>query len=291
MSFPFVSVVIPTHNRPEMLAEALASVRAQTFTDYEIIVVSNGESAEIRHASHEVAAAHDCRYFTLRDGNVSAARNFGIAQARGDWIAFLDDDDLWLPTKLERQVAEANRTGDDLIACDYVKFFPDGSEIVEQPRFVEGWSCVKAINHGHWWTAPSATMVRKRIFDEIGGFDPHLRVGEDNDMWRRISWRHTLHQMDETLVRYRSGHPRVMQRERMRYLYDLRHYMKMCRDTPHDLRWALPPASSYVPPRLLGILGLNEAWQWLRWGPHPWLRPRKRWIQFRRWLNRAREAR
>src|SRR6266404_3543486 len=102
-SSPCISVIVPTHNRPEMLAEALASVRSQTFTDYEIIVVSNGESAEMRRTSREVAAG--CVYLEFDCGNVSFARNAGIKRASGDWIAFLDDDDIWLANKLERQIA------------------------------------------------------------------------------------------------------------------------------------------------------------------------------------------
>src|SRR5260370_823595 len=114
MSFPLVSVIIPTHNRPGMLAEALASVRAQTFTDYEIIVVSNGESDDMRRASRD--AASGCVYLELDRGNVSAARNFGMERAKGEWIAILDDDDLWPPNKLERQIAEAEATGADMSA-------------------------------------------------------------------------------------------------------------------------------------------------------------------------------
>jgi glycosyltransferase involved in cell wall biosynthesis len=288
MSFPSVSVVIPTHNRPEMLAEALASVRRQTFTDYEIIVVSNGEGPEMRSASRGMAAAYDGAYFELDRGNLPSARNFGIKHAKGNWIAFLDDDDLWLPTKLERQVAEAQRTDADLIVCNYVKFYPDGTEIVERRRLIEGWSYTKALSHQYWWTAPSAAMVRKRIFDEIGVFDPRQRSGEDLDMWRRISWRHTIHQMDEVLMRYRAGHASMMRQRRRANLYDLRHFVKMYRDTPRDLRSALPSVATFVPPRLVIILGLSWLVQWFH-RPHPLLRPRTRWIQFRRWLNRARE--
>lgn len=92
---PLVSVVIPTHNRPQMLAEALGRVRAQTFTDSEILVLSNGENANMLQASRAVATAYG-RCFELAAANVSVARNFGIARPKGEWIAFLDDDDLWL---------------------------------------------------------------------------------------------------------------------------------------------------------------------------------------------------
>src|SRR5258708_1108738 len=208
MSFALVSVIIPTHNRPEMLAEALASVRAQTFADYEIIVVSNGESDDMRRASR--GAASGCVYLEVDRGNVSAARNFGVERAKGEWIAILDDDDVWPPNKLERQVAEAKRTGADMIVGDFLEFNPDGREIIVLPRVREGWSYVKALNHYRWGAATGATLIRRRIFDEIGGFDTRLRYSEDNDLWRRISWHYSIHQMDDIILRYRKVHQSTM---------------------------------------------------------------------------------
>jgi glycosyltransferase involved in cell wall biosynthesis len=281
-AMPAVSVVIPTHNRADMLAEALASVQAQTFQDYEIIVVSNGESPGARLASRAIAVARDARYFELETGNASMARNYGIEQARGEWIALLDDDDLWLPRKLERQVAEAERTGADMIVCDYIESHLEGREIIRRWRLLDGWSYTQAINRGYWSVQPSAAMIRKRVFAEIGAFDPRLRYNEDNDMWRRISWRHTIHQMDDVLTRYRCGHLRMMDLrfERIRYFYDLCHLMKMRRDTPDDLRLTLPPAAVVIFPRLVGIC----APRWLLTLLH-WFGPRLRWLKFRRWLG------
>jgi glycosyltransferase involved in cell wall biosynthesis len=270
---PLVSVVIPTRNRPEMLAEAVASVLAQTFADYEIIVVSNGESADTRRASRQAAAG--CVFIELDQGNVSAARNAGIEYAKGEWIAFLDDDDLWLPSKLERQLAEADRTGADMVACDYVEFSPDGEEILRRPRFPECWPRVKVLNRTDWWTCPSATLIRKRVLTKVGGFDPRFRRAEDNDLWRRLSWRHSIHQMDEILMRYRTGHPSAMQQRRICHFYDLHHAIKMRWDTPRDLRSMLPPAT-FILLRLAIVIA--PAWL-LRF------RPRRRWIEFQHRLR------
>lgn len=277
---PRVSIVIPTHNRPDFLDEALASVRAQTFTDYEIIVISNGENLE--SASRKIASKHGCRYFELDEANLSAARNFAIGHAKGDWIAFLDDDDLWVPWKLERQIAAARRSGADMVSCDYVEFHSDGRKIVRRPRLLEGWSYTKALGHGFWWAAPSAVMIRKRVFTDVGAFDPRLHFTEENDMWRRISWRHALYQVDELLMRYRIGHVSLshQQHERKRYFYDLRHFVKMWRDTPRDLRSEVPPAAVYIFPRLVGIC----APRWLLTFLH-WFGPRRRWLGFRWWIN------
>ncbi len=277
----FVSCIIPTHNRPEMLIEALASVRAQTFTDYEIIVVSNGEGNEMRAASLAIATYFDAVYVALAEGNVSRARNFGIAQAKGEWIAFLDDDDIWLPTKLERQVAAAGRTGADMIAADWIEFHPDGRERISRPRCPDGWPYAKAIHHGYWRAAMgSSPLIRKAVFDEIGGFDISLRIAEDIDMVRRIGWRHTIHQMDEVLMRYRRGHASLSRDIRQLAACDLRHFRKMRRDTPAALRWTLPSAMLYVPPRF--ILLLLPTWCQDMIGA---LRPRRRWVEFRRWLR------
>jgi glycosyltransferase involved in cell wall biosynthesis len=286
MSFPLVSVIVPTHNRPGMLAEALASVRAQTFTDYEIIVVSNGESDDMRRASRD--AASGCVYLELDRGNVSAARNFGMERAKGEWIAILDDDDLWPPNKLERQIAEAEATGADMIAGDFVEFYPDGQEIIVRPRLPDGWSYVKALNHYRWGAATGATLIRRRIFDEIGGFNPRLRYSEDNDLWRRISWRYSIHQMDEIMLRYRKGHASMMhpRHDRTRHIYDLCHFLKMRRDTPHRLRSTLPSAASFIVPRLVSILTPG----WFLSLLHQ-IKPRTRWLQFRKWLSGLSPAR
>jgi len=282
-TLPLVSVVVPTHNRPDMLAEALASVRAQTFKDYEIIVISNGEGASARLAS-TVAARYGARYFELDMGNASIARNRGIEHAKGEWIALLDDDDLWLPLKLEWQLSEAERTGADMIVCDCVEFHPDGREIIRRWRLLDGWSYTKALNRGSWCALPSTTMVRRRVFAEIGAFDPQLRYDEDMDLWRRVSWRHTIHQMAAILVRHRRGHLHMMHPrfERTRYFYDLCHFLKMRRDTPRDLRSTLPPAAVVIFPRLVVIC----APRWLLTFLH-WIGPRSRWLEFRRWLGRG----
>ena len=248
---PLISVIIPTHNRPQMLAEALGSVRSQTYSDFEIIVVSNGENAETRTLTRSFARAHEARYFELDKGNVSIARNFEIEQAHGDWIAFLDDDDLWLPHKLEQQISEAARTGADLIACNhFLVDFADGSVFVgysaaSGPRLPDGWTYTKAISDYSLAIQPSSTMARKAVIKAVGGFDPRLRWSEDRDVWRRISWRHSIHQMDEILVELRGychGHLTAMhpRNDLRRYIHELKHFAKMWLDTPRDLRSELP---------------------------------------------------
>lgn len=273
---PLVSVIVPAHNRPEFLCEALASVRAQTFRDYEIIVISNGESAEMRGQSLAAATEAGAKWFALQDGNVSAARNFGVERAVGEWIAFLDDDDLWLPEKVERQIAEARCTGASMIVCDHVVFHPDGRETVRRLRLPKGCSYVKALSHQKWWGAPpSAVLVLKAVIVEAGSFDRLICGGEDNDLWRRIAWRHAIFQMDSVLMRYRTGHISLMRplnaRRSDSRRRDMYGFVKIMRDTPRDLRGELPHPAALL-------------WRWILRGYFPqWLRqPKKSWISLRR---------
>jgi glycosyltransferase involved in cell wall biosynthesis len=251
---PLISVIVPTHNRPEMLADALASVREQTFKDLEIIVVSNGESADMRRASCEAAAG--CAYFSLDEGNVSSARNYGVSRATGAWIAFLDDDDIWLPTKLERQLAMASRTKADMVTCDTSDVWPHGVESPNCPRVPDNWSHTKAISHYRWWTIPSATIIRKHVFDKVGGFDPNLSYVEDMDLWHRISWNHKIYHMNEAQCRHRQGHVNTFHRRnrRRRARWELRHYFKMRRITPPHLRDTLPHFRYFTVPRVVVLL-------------------------------------
>lgn len=256
---PLVSAIVPTHNRPSLLAEALASVRAQTFTDYEIIVVSNGETADNRVLSQACASRYGACYFAIDRGNVSAARNAGISAAKGRWLAFLDDDDLWLPNKLELQLAEAERTGADMIECTNLDVSPDGSERPAREIFPQSWPHLKALCHQLWIPLPSNVLITKAAVDAVGGFDEKQIVNEDCELWRRVLWRHRAHRMPDVLTRRRIGHVSLSGNNLRTYRYELRHHIKMWFDTPDDLRWAIPrlrvlilrPIIKIIMPRVL----------------------------------------
>src|SRR5579871_6228535 len=263
---PLVSVVIPTHNRPYMLTQALDSVRAQTFRDYEVIVVANGEDDKMGAASRQAAIMHGAHYYSLPEGNLPAARNLGIRVAKGEWVAFLDDDDIWLPAKLERQLAEAERTSADMVVCNHVNMPPNGHDQPNNRTYPKGWAPLKALCHQKWVALPSAVLVARATLYATGWFDEEQRVGEDSELWRRIAWRHAIHRMDEVLLRYRVGHTRMSENRHAANQYDLRHYLKMYLDTPRDLRWALPPIAACVWRLVMRIL----LPRWLR-QPRKWL--------------------
>lgn len=245
ISVPHVSIIIPTRNRPAFLMEAILSAMEQTFRDREIIVVSNGESPNCEARSLKIAEMARAKWLCLRKGNVSAARNLGISASAGDWIAFLDDDDIWLPEKLERQALAAERSGADMIVCDRVEFWPDGRESVVRRRPPEGMSYLKALNFGKWTALPSAVLVRKAAIIAAGEFDPRFSCCEDGDAWRRIAWTGKIFSMGgEPLLRYRRHPGAVSEDRRLAERADLRHSIKLFFDTPRHLRSEIPSAAS-----------------------------------------------
>lgn len=185
-SEPFVSVVIPTHNRASRLARTLRSIARQQEVDLEIVVVDDGSTDD----TADVAAAVDCRVRVVRNAErsgVSVARNRGIARARGDWIAFCDDDDLWAPEKLATQIRAAEHAGAGWVYAGDVNV-DDRLHILcgsppPPPHQVLSTLCrANPIASG-----ASNVVVRAAVLAATGGFDPRLRRTEDWDLWLRLA--------------------------------------------------------------------------------------------------------
>jgi glycosyltransferase involved in cell wall biosynthesis len=201
MNLPAVSVIIPTYNRPDLLREALDSVSAQTFGDYEVIVVDDGSAPPIAQA----VADHPIRpriYRQNRQGP-AAARNRGIAEARAELVAFLDSDDLWMPTKLERYIAALRNSPD--ISIFYGPMVP----IDAQGHIVNGRTkprCAGRITEALFkscFVDVPTVVCRKQLLTKAGGFDASLPVCEDYDLWLRLSLNEPFGLIEEPLAKRR----------------------------------------------------------------------------------------
>ena len=184
MNAPRVSVVIPTYNYGHFVVDAVKSVLAQTYTDYEVIVVDDGSTDDTRA---RLAPLFDrIRYVYQENQGLSAARNRGIAEARGVFIGLLDSDDQWhsrflelLLPWLERDPALA------MVGAAATSAEPPPEEIDErQLKFAE--VSVESFVTSHP-LLPSAVLIRRNVFDAVGMFDTSLRSVEDRDMWIRIA--------------------------------------------------------------------------------------------------------
>ena len=202
---PLVSVIIPTYNRAALVREAVASVTAQTFQDFEIVLVDDGSTDETLEA---LAHWEDITVLrqTRRRG-VAAARNLGAAAARGEWLAFLDSDDLWLPEKLARQMAYLeDQPG--LRLCQTDETWVRRGVRVNKPvshRKVAGRIFLPSLER--CMVSPSAVVLQRRLFlQTMAVLTKTLPAAEDYDLWLRLTWRFEVGLVDEPLIIKRGGH-------------------------------------------------------------------------------------
>ena len=202
---PEVSVIIPTYNRADQVRQALDSVKAQTYRDFEIVVVDDGGTDATWEVLSDWPEIRVLRHAGRR--GVAAARNLGVAAARGQWLAFLDSDDLWLPDKLARQMAYLEGRP-DLSLCQTDEIWVRRGVRVNKPlthRKVGGWIFLPSLKR--CMISPSAVILNRRLLANHGGFDEALAAAEDYDLWLRLTWRYEVGLVDEPLVIKRGGHP------------------------------------------------------------------------------------
>jgi glycosyltransferase involved in cell wall biosynthesis len=193
-----ISVVLPTHNRASMLVRAVASVLGQSHADLELIVVDDGSA----DATAEVlAAVEDPRLRVIRRprrGGAAAARNAGIAAARGELVAFQDSDDEWTEHKLERQLQLLHAHGGDLGAVGGRWRTADGAEF-RAPALESGGGYERELLDGNCLITP-VWLIRRELLERLGGFDEQMSCLEDWDLMLRLSRRAPLRAVAETVL-------------------------------------------------------------------------------------------
>ena len=200
---PKVSVIIPAYNAITYLPETLESVLQQTFTDFEVLIVDDGSSDNIVQWANGLTDDR-VKFISQSNEGVSTARNLAISEARGDYIAFLDADDLWDKTKLEKQAQflDDNPTV-GLVATWMILTDEQGNPGAEVKIDFEQGNIRKQLIEISLIPCGSIPMVRRVCFDNVGVFDPTLRFGEDWEMWTRIAADYDFGLIKEILVYYR----------------------------------------------------------------------------------------
>jgi glycosyltransferase involved in cell wall biosynthesis len=200
-----VTVIIPTYNRCEMVSRAISSVLAQDMKDFHLIVVDDGSTDgtqavlasfgdHIRHVRHPY------------NQGVSAARNTGIRLADTPYIAFLDSDDFWMKEKLKEQV-RFFRENPSAVACQTEEIWiRDGRRVNPKKRHAKQTGHIFEQSLRLCLVSPSAVMVKRNLFGEVGLFDETLPACEDFDLWLRIGCRYPIHLLTKPLVVKEGGH-------------------------------------------------------------------------------------
>src|SRR4029453_8493898 len=195
---PKVSVIIPTHNRAEFLRSAIASVLNQTFQDFEIVII---DDASKDHTQEVIAHFNDTRIKVIHNQiskGAAGARNIGLTNTSGEYIAFLDDDDEWLPEKLKIQICFLDKSSPEvggLYTYSFIKEKVSG-------RVLSTWNYeIKDFSNENIVTT-SSVLLRRECFEKCGLFDENMPTGSDYDMWIRISEKFSFEVIRDALVNY-----------------------------------------------------------------------------------------
>lgn len=211
-----ISVVVPTYNREALVIEALESIKKQTYRPIEIVIVDDGSKDHTRKKVNEWKTIHDnngdftVKYVYQQNKGGNVARNNGIQESNGEFIAFLDSDDLWLKDKLTKQM-RCFENGLDVgaVYCGLRQINAATGEIIDDPKrlYPHGWIFNQMIVHDV--TAPTSTyIIRKDVFMKTGMFDVELQARQDWDMMIRVSRYYQVLCVGESLVDFRH-HPGI----------------------------------------------------------------------------------
>lgn len=201
---PVVSVVIPTYNRLPKVKDAIESVLSQTYRDFEFWVVDDGSTDGTGEALR--AFGNKIKYISQDNRGASAARNLGARVSRGKYLAFLDSDDLWEPEKLEIQVKCMEENPQFPLCYTDEIWIRKGIRVNPKKRHTKysGWIFEKCLPL--CIISPSSALMRRALFEEIGGFDETLPVCEDYDFWLRVTCRYPVLFIDKKLIVKRGGY-------------------------------------------------------------------------------------
>jgi glycosyltransferase involved in cell wall biosynthesis len=205
---PIVSVIIPVYNGERYLAETIESVIAQTEVNWEIIAVNDGSTDDSQAILQEYAKKIPDRIkvITVENGGVSRARNTAVAAARSIYVAFLDQDDLFAPRKLERQVEMFSRNRNLGISFTNVMFIDEKGSVLRENAIKLGvkhrgnvFECLVFEN----FIGISSVMLKKELYVKTGGFDPRFSLAEDYDFLLKVTQESSVDYIDEPLLLYR----------------------------------------------------------------------------------------
>ncbi len=201
---PTVSVIIPTYNRRIYLPEAVDSVLKQTYPPTEIFVVDDGSTDGTEELFKK--SSSNLRYLYQANQGVASARNLGISQAQGEWLAFLDSDDYWLPRKLEHQMEFHRKNSHYRISQTEETWIRNGTRVNPMKKHSKpsGWIFEPSLSL--CLISPSSVLISREIFKQIGRFDESFPVCEDYEWWLRATPFFPIGLIRKALIVKRGGH-------------------------------------------------------------------------------------
>ncbi len=201
-----VSVIIPTFNRSTLLLRAVDSLLNQSYKSMEIIIVDDGSTDNSRDVLDPLINSNRIKYIYQKNQGVSSARNIGVQNSFGTWVAFLDSDDEWLKDKLAKQMIFFKSNPNLKIVYTDEVWIKNGVRINQSKHHQKCGGYIFAECLKQCLIGPSSVVIKKDLFLELNGFDINYPVCEDYDLWLKISSRYEIGFINETLVTKYGGH-------------------------------------------------------------------------------------
>ena len=210
---PLISIIIPTYNRERVLPRAIDSVLLQKGADFELIIIDDGSTDSTRSFIDSSYPLPVTRYFYQENSGPAAARNLGIKEAKGEWIAFLDSDDEWKPEKLKAQLEFFLENPSYLICQTEEIWIRNGTRVNPMKKHKKFGGFIFAKCLPLCIVSPSAVMMHHKLFDEVGRFDESLPACEDYDLWLRIAAKYPIGLIEKPYILKYGGHADQRSRE------------------------------------------------------------------------------
>ena len=207
---PLISVIIPTFNRSEVFKRAISSVLAQSYKNYELIIVDDGSTDNTSSVIQEIFSestkdSKNLIYCFQENKGVSAARNYGVSRSRGSWLAFLDSDDEWFEKKLELQVKKISES-----TCRWVHgeeiWIRNGVRVNQRKIHQKSGGDIFCSSLNLCLVSPSTVMIDRETFINAGRFDEDFIVCEDYDLWLKLSLNNQIEFIETPLIKKYGGH-------------------------------------------------------------------------------------
>jgi glycosyltransferase involved in cell wall biosynthesis len=203
------SIIIPTYNRANFIEETIKSVLSQTMKNLEVIIVDDGSTDGTKEIIKNLATNDDRIKYLYQEncGRPSVPRNIGFKNSTGEYISFLDSDDIWLPQKLEKQIElfEKDKSGKlGFVDCKYI-IIGENSEEIKQNYSSHGYrgNILKQMLKDHLIITPGSVLIKRSIINTVGLLDERLKCLDDWDMWLRISKHYKIDFVNKKLFKYR----------------------------------------------------------------------------------------
>lgn len=225
---PEVSVIIPTYNRADLLIRAIQSVLNQTFKNFELIIVDDGSSDNTKERVQELQKEDEIIKYLWQEnsGTPAGALNAGIKIAKGKYVAFLDDDDEWLPQKLEKQLALFHNSKTPNLGIVGCGSFIIRGGTVKTYQFPKTGNILKSLLEKSVFLSCSSNLIKRDVFAKVGLFDESFKLFFARDMWLKICCQYDFDFIDEPLYKYYIHESNLSRKDPIREAAEIEHLIR-----------------------------------------------------------------